>query len=378
MPERDFVCISSVRWDSMRQRMQALMAELSRCRRVLYVEPPALLELTLFHAPMRAHLANAMRGIRSTGGLRIFTPVLPSLTQREPFRTLFQRMMRWQIERAMRMLGLRRHVVWTYFYPGLSLQALPRGDIAYDCVDDPALHRMFAGRRTRTSKALGEEVLLARRARSVFATARRLANRLSVVNPNVHLLPNAAEPGAFSCSAPEPDDLRGVPRPIAGYVGSIAPWLDMALLEKAARLLPRVSFVLVGPILLGAEVSRLRAQPNVRFLGPKPHSVVPSYVQAFDVCLIPFLLNEITLSVNPIKFWEYLSAGKPVVATPLPELEPFSSVADLTADAASFAQAIEHRASNPDAGRAERLQVASQNTWRHRVETLLSIIEQTP
>jgi hypothetical protein len=362
----------------MRQRMQALMAELSRCRRVLYVEPPALLELTLFHAPMRAHLANAMRGIRSTGGLHIFTPLLPSLTQREPFRTLFQRMMRWQIERAIRTLGLHRHVVWTYFYPGLSLQALPRGDIAYDCVDDPALHQMFAGRRTRSSKALGEERLLTQQARWVLATARRLADRLSLFNPNVHLLPNAAEPGAFSCSAPEPDDLRGVPRPIAGYVGSIAPWLDMALLEKAARLLPRVSFVLVGPILLGAEVSRLRAQPNVHLLGARPHSVVPSYVQAFDVCLIPFLLNEITLSVNPIKFWEYLSAGKHVVATPLPELEPFSSVADLTADAALFVQAIEHRASNPDTGRAERLQVASQNTWRHRVETLLRVIEQTP
>jgi len=370
--------MSSVRWHSIRQRMQALMDELSRCRRVLFVEPPAVVDVGLFHAGMRTHLGQALRGRREIGNLHIFTPVLPSLTQTEPMRVMCQRIMRLQVERAARGLGLRSPVVWTYFYPGLSVQAIPRGDVAYDCVDDPALHAMFAGRRTRSRKAMGEERLIARRAKWVFATARLLAARLMTVNPSVHLLPNAAEPGAFAPRATQPDDLRGIPRPIAGYVGSVAPWIDFDLLDEVSRLLPRVSFVLVGPILLGAEISHLRARPNVHFLGPKPHPAVPSYMQAFDVCLIPFLLNDITMSVNPIKFFEYLAAGKPVVATPLPELEPFGPVADLRSGAASFARAIEASAANPEAGRAERLRVAGGNTWRHRVEEMLRVIERTP
>jgi glycosyltransferase involved in cell wall biosynthesis len=377
MPARDFICISSVRWDSMRQRMQALTAELSLSRRVLYVEPPALVELALFHAGTRSHVANAMRGLRSVGGLRIFTPILPSLTQREPFRTFFQRMMRREIGRAARILEFHSPVVWTWFYPGLSVEALPRGDIAYDCVDEPGLHRMFAGRRTRTTRALFEEVLLARRARWVFATARRLADRLAALNPNTHLLPNAAEPDAFSCPAPEPQDLGGIPRPMAGYVGSIGPWLDVGLLEEVARLLPRMSFVLVGPVMLGAKIGRLRARSNVHLLGSRPHAAVPAYVRAFDVCLIPFHLNDITHSVNPIKFYEYLSAGKPVVATPLAELEPFGSVVDLASDAPSFARAVERRALDPQAGMMQRVEIAGQNTWRQRVQTLLSVIERS-
>jgi glycosyltransferase involved in cell wall biosynthesis len=115
----------------------------------------------------------------------------------------------------------------------------------------------------------------------------------------------------------------------------------------------------------------------MHLLGSKPYAAVPAYVRAFDVCLIPFHLNDITHSVNPIKFYEYLSAGKPVVATPMAELEPFGSVVDLASDAPSFARAVERRAHDPQAGMAQRLEVASQNTWRRRVETLLSVIERS-
>ena len=104
-----------------------------------------------------------------------------------------------------------------------------------------------------------------------------------------------------------------------GYVGAIDRWFDVALLELCAQTYPGWEFVLAGSS-VGLPAGSLRPLPNLRLLGEIDYDRVPGLVAGFDVCIVPFLDNELTRCVNPVKAYEYLAAGKPVVATALPEL----------------------------------------------------------
>ena len=109
-------------------------------------------------------------------------------------------------------------------------------------------------------------------------------------------------------------------RPTVGYIGAIAEWFDVELVAHAARNRPAWNFVLIGSS-AGIDSSRLRRFANIKMLGELPYNALPDYVHSFDICIIPFKLTNLIMHTNPVKVYEYLSAGKPVVATPLPELQ---------------------------------------------------------
>jgi glycosyltransferase involved in cell wall biosynthesis len=375
----EFLCISSVPWESLRQRHQKLMWQLSREHLVLFVEPPALLEQVPFRAWHRQALLRAMRRVRRVDDrLHLFTPVAPSVSTGPGLKTFSRSLVRRQMQRAGRQIGLEQPVVWAFFWAGLYLEMIPEGPLAYDCVDEISLHLRFAGRRTRVGLEQ-REAALAKRANWVFATSRALLARMRRLNPNSYLLPNAVDADqflpAFEGKLPCPQDLEGLPRPIVGFVGNLGPFPDYHLLAETARLLPHFSFALVGPRAEGTDTSPLKSVQNIHTLGEKPHSQVPAYMQQFSVCLIPFLINDMTRGVIASKLFEYLAAGKPVVATPLPENEPFSRTIALAEGPRAFAGAIV-KAMSEDAPekRVARLQIARENTWERRCRTIIEIL----
>ncbi|MEZ4767529.1 MAG: glycosyltransferase [Caldilineales bacterium] len=169
-------------------------------------------------------------------------------------------------------------------------------------------------------------------------------------------------------------------RPVLGVVGGINAKLDLSLLTEVARQRPDWSIALVGPVSYGVgedALAPLRSLPNVRFTGPVAHHQVPAVILACDVCLIPYRLNEQTRHVNPLKVYEYLAGGNPVVATPLPELRQFANTVRLAGDAGGFVAAIE--ASLPEAGdplaQATRRATAAANTWDLRVAGMIDLVE---
>jgi glycosyltransferase involved in cell wall biosynthesis len=375
----EFLCISPVPWESLRQRHQKLMRQLSCEHCVLYVEPPALLEQVAFRAWHRQALLRALHDPRRLRErLCVFTPWAPSLSSGPYLKHFSRALVRHQIERASERIGFKRPVIWTYFWAGLYLETIPDGPLAYDCVDEISLHLRFAGRRTRVG-AEQREIALAKKAKWVFATSRALFERVRQLNPNSYLLPNAVDTGhflpAFEGKLPCPQDLQGLRRPIVGFVGSLGPFPDYQLLAETARLLPHLSFAVVGPRAQGTDISPLMSVPNIHILGEKAHSEVPAYIQQFAVCLIPYLVNDMTRGVMSLKLFEYLAAGKPVVATPLPENKPFAEVVTIVSGPRELAAAIATAiAEDSTDKKLARLEAARQNTWERRCRTIIEIL----
>ena len=199
----------------------------------------------------------------------------------------------------------------------------------YHVVDEYSAYPTLTAEQAAQQKQLDHA--LTARADLVFCTARSLVEARRPINPNTHYMPNAVDYRAFQQMLADPSlqppaGMTDLPRPILGVIGGINAKLDLTLLAELAERRPDWSLALVGPLSYGlddGEVTRLRALRNVHFLGPVPPERVPATIAACDVCLIPYRLNEQTRHVNPLKVYEYLAAGKPVVGTALPELGQF-------------------------------------------------------
>jgi hypothetical protein len=222
---------------------------------------------------------------------------------------------------------------------------------------------------------------LTRRADVVFTTSRAQWERRQALNPRTHLMPNAVDFEMFHRAVTDeltvPADIAAVPRPIIGFVGWLTRHIDVPLLRRISAAYPHCSLVLVGPDQLppSADLDALRRQPNVVFLGRKDHSAVPAYLRVFDVALMPYSPSGHVLSAYPAKLHEYLAAGRAVVATALPELQPFEPVVWLARSRDEFVQKLgQALAGSSPRAIEERLAVARRNTWDQRVAEISAIV----
>jgi len=215
----------------------------------------------------------------------------------------------------------------------------------------------------------------------VLAVAEPLREHLlgRVAADRVSLVPNAV-PEEWFDRAPEPVPraslVRRPDRPIAGFLGSLFEWIDFELLARAARSLPEVELVVLGPTRRGVSVGALDGLPNLRRRGPVPYSRVPATLAAFDVCLIPFRRDRIAEYADPLKVYEYCALGKPVVSTvpfgPAARRAPIAVAESAEAFAAAIRRGTEE---NDAAAREARLAYAAEHTWEKRVDELLAAVE---
>jgi GT2 family glycosyltransferase len=239
--------------------------------------------------------------------------------------------------------------------------------IVYDCMDE---WDSFPGMKPQLLVA---ENLLVAEADVVTVSAQRLLDKWRGRNPRVELVRNAADFAHFT--APQSEHLLDdVKRPIAGYFGAIAPWFDVELLTRLATERPQYSFVVIGGV-FDVDVRPLEDLPNVHLLGQQAYARMPAYLNDFDVCLIPFVVNEITAATDPVKFYEYISRGKPVVSTFMPELEPFGDLLYLAVDERDFLSKLDAAMTeSDDALRMRRIDAARANTWTARADVMRSVI----
>lgn len=185
------------------------------------------------------------------------------------------------------------------------------------------------------------------------------------------LVSNGVDTKRFGRPAAPPPDLIPDGRPVVGYHGMISYWFDFDLLEAVARSRPGYRFVLVGPhdTEVGEQVEQLRALPNVEVLGERPSPAMPSYVQSFAVGTVWFRLGEMTAGVTPLKMYEYLAAGVPCVATPLPACVEEEAVVT-AGDPAGFAAALDAAIADPDPGRWRA--AAAAHDWNTLIRPVLA------
>jgi glycosyltransferase involved in cell wall biosynthesis len=268
--------------------------------------------------------------------------------------------------------GIERAVSLVEFPNWAGLAASCRGRMAwkivYDCLDE---HTGFANPWPGLA---GREMELIEGSDMVVATSRPLYEKVSRSASRALLLPNAADYDHFKDpGAARP--LRGISRPIIGYFGAIAEWFDVEMVATAARRHKDWQFVLIGGT-HGADLSSINRLRNVNLLGELPYAELPGYLHEFDAAIIPFRLTPLTVATNPVKFYEYLSAGKPVVSVRLPELEPFKDLYYPAGTGAEFVSQIEAALCERSPEKAEaRKRLARANTWLHRYEQLSDAIQ---
>ncbi|MDF2722046.1 MAG: hypothetical protein K0Q59_1721 [Paenibacillus sp.] len=241
----------------------------------------------------------------------------------------------------------------------------PACTVIYDCVDD------FPDWEEDERRWLG-------RANGIICTAERLESKMRQAAPHkpIAQVPNGCEWSFFNkAAAQRTSRIEGVPPwegPRLGYIGAWAPWVDESLLLRLARDMPEAQIVIVGPKLRSDEPA---FPENVVFAGYRNYSELPDLLGYMDVCLIPFRLNRITESTNPIKVYEYLAAGKPVVSTDLPEvrkLEPYVKVAQTSEQ---FVEAVKAACRPDDRDRQKRSLFAKQFSWDRRFSAIEATLE---
>jgi glycosyltransferase involved in cell wall biosynthesis len=270
-----------------------------------------------------------------------------------------------QVRRIMAERGIERPVLWASLPTVVDLMgAFGERATIYYCGDDFAhLAGVDHGPVTRA------EIRLAGRADRILAASPALAAKFPAAK--TLMLPHGADIALFATPVPRAADLPD--GPVAGFYGSLSAWLDQDLLAETARLLPHWTFLVIGEVRVPVE--RLRAEPNIRLVGPRPHATLAGYAQHWHASLLPFLDNAQIRASNPLKLREYLAAGQPVVSTPFPALDAYADLIAIAPDAAGFAAAIDQALHEPEARRAERRERVRPETWEARAAQVATLID---
>jgi glycosyltransferase involved in cell wall biosynthesis len=364
------LCIAAAEWAGMWARAQQFMTLFSRQgSRVIYVDPPVT-ALSAFKNPaLRGRPAGVVN--RFSDSILVYSPpvFLPFGNIYRWINRFNQRLLAAGLSGVIGTAGLKPTLLWTCLPNSVDLLdrlSLAGAAVVYDCADE---HTAFPG-LIKKEMVAGMEAELFRRADVSLVSAGELYRRKLRLAPDALLVPNGADVSHFAAALdpalPLPADLAPLPRPVIGYVGAVSGWLDQAMVAAAARALPEGSFVLIGPV--DTDVSLLESLPNVHLIGRRDYRELPAYLKGFDVATIPFKINELTLGVNPVKLYEYLAAGLPVVSAGLPEVEPFAPLVEIARTPAEFAATVLSAVPQKNSPEkvAARLEAARQHSWAAR------------
>jgi glycosyltransferase involved in cell wall biosynthesis len=379
---RDIVCVGTADWATeLPINQHRLMERLAERNEVLFVESLGLRRPQLASRDLRRigrRLLAGLRGPRAVDGLHALSPLVLPFHGSGAARTLNRGLLRRQVGRAARRLGMRSPVLWAYAPQAEALlETLEPELVVYHCVDDLAAQKGVDAEGFRAA-----EERFAGRADLVLASAPALAERMRALSDNVLYAPNVADTGLFaSALEPGPVDpaVAGVPAPRLVFQGAVvATKLDLPMLAEAARLRPDWSIVLVGPRGAGdpgGDLSALDREPNVHLIGAREAAALPAVLRGADAGLIPYAINDLTRSVFPMKVYEYLAAGLPVISTPLPALEGVGGV-EIVGDAGELVAAVERELEldGPER-RARRSREAAGHSWESRIEEIEAALD---
>lgn len=379
---RDIVCVGFADWDSeLWTNQQHLMSRLGQTNQVLFVESLGVRRPELSGRDIRRmgrRVRRSFRGPQERDGVHIVSPVVLPIHHVAAASVINRRLLSWIVGTATRHLGMHNPILWAYVPQAeMLLRALEPAFVVYHCVDDIAAQK---GVDAESFRAV--EGRFARRADLVMASSPALAERMRALTHRVLYLPNVADTELFAKArdggAIDPA-IGQLPRPRIVFTGAItATKVDLGLIAELASARPTWSIILVGPVGLGdssTDVSKLAAVRNVHLVGRRRHQDLPNVLRAADAAIIPYVLNELTASVFPMKVYEYLAAGLPVVATPLASIRAVREVS-FASTGAEMANALDHAmASDGPARRAARAAAAASHSWESRLGEIAQALE---
>jgi glycosyltransferase involved in cell wall biosynthesis len=360
----DLVCLSHLRWDFVYQRPQHLLSRCARERRVFFIEEPL---------PVEGQMARLDVTMRDCG-VSVVVPRLPEgLSAKEV--TDVQRLL---IDELFQECRIADYILWYYTPMAVPFtRHLNPIVTVFDCMDELSAFK-FA---PPALKELEAELLSL--ANVVFTGGQSLYEAKCNQHSNIHPFPSSIDAAHFAQArsiTKEPDDQASIPHPRIGYFGVIDERMDLALLDQVALARPDWHMVMVGPV-VKIDPADLPRRPNIHYLGPRNYEQLPEYLAGWDVCWLPFAINESTRFISPTKTPEYLAAGKPVVSTPIRDvIRPYGEMklVHVAETGAEFVTAIEAILNQQDE-QAEWLlavdQFISQNSWDQTWMRMMKMID---
>lgn len=366
-----FIVHSHLRWDFVWQRPQQIFSRLARRGPVLFVEEPLHRDDIL--AP-RLELSRPHEGVDRV------VPLLPG-----ELRGRFDESIAVVRDLLVRQLAddgplggrFSRPVHWFYtpMPAPAMIGAFGERIVVYDCMDELSKFR-FA-----PAELIDRERYLLAEADVVFTGGHKLMLSKSRYHDNVHFFGCGVDVAHFASARTDDVDvapeLAALDGKVLGYYGVVDERLDYDLLRLLAGELPKMHIVMVGPV-VKVDPRELPRAPNLHWLGQRDYADLPTYLKGFDVCLMPFALNEATEYINPTKTLEYMAGGKPIVSTAIADvLHHFTPVVSVARTHADFVAAVRRAAFTPNGALLDLgLEQASHNSWSGIVSRMESIITQ--
>jgi glycosyltransferase involved in cell wall biosynthesis len=352
-----------LRWDFVWQRPQQIFVRLAAHHRIAFIEEPLTddgeTRLVLSEPfPNIVRIVPFLHGAKGLDVDRQWAALLPHL-----HRTFREHPL---------LAGRFDRVIHWFYSPMVAPAMLGKFDTAavvYDCMDELAKFR-FA-----PPDLPAREAALLAAADVVFTGGYQLFTRKQRHHRNVHLYGCGVDLAHYAKARdPEtqiPADIASLPRPVLGYFGVIDERLDYGLIESLARAFANGSVVMIGPY-AKVDPATLPQHPNLHWLGQRDYTDLPAYTKGFDVCLMPFALNDATENINPTKTLEYMAAGKPVISTAVPDVvRHFAPVVQIGYSHAEFVALAARACSQPDAAVIARgIRRAGSATWEAIVEAM--------
>ena len=371
--EQSIVCFCMMGLGDLYQRPHHIMSRLSREKKVLYIGPPvSIWSGEYLYTPLNRTIS--LHKVKEN--FLYYNPLILSrkiLYLYSTFGKLDKISTSIQIRYLFRKLGLFRPVLY-FAGPGWGgiEKYLDKGKQCYDCFDD---YSAFSHLPTNQTRAIIED--LVKNSELVIASSRHLYVECRKKNPHTFLIRNGVDAEHFLKAVKKPAQtipaISHIPRPIIGYHGSIAEWLDWELVDYVASQCPQFSIVFIGPV--QCDLGKIRQRNNVYFLGKKEYSVLPYYISFFDVGIIPFKITPLTLPVNPIKLYEYLCMGKPVVSVDIPEVRRFREYVKIAYSREDFlAKILESLEEKDPLLVKKRKELALRNSWEKRVKIISRLL----
>jgi glycosyltransferase involved in cell wall biosynthesis len=351
-----------LRWDFVWQRPQQIFSRLAAHHKILFVEEPVLEQ-----GEQHLRITEPHPGI-----VRVIPLLPPHLANVDVQCEAILPMLRHALAEHPLLTGQFDSPIQWFYSPMTAprfLGQLGAVGVVYDCMDE------LANFRFAPADISQRERFLLSKADVVFTGGYQLFQSKSRHHRNVHFFGCGVDVGHYSraCSeqTPLPPDIAHLPHPIFGYFGVIDERIDYDLLTRLAETFPGASVAMIGP-LAKVERSMLPSLANIHWLGQRAYDDLPAYLKSFDVCLMPFALNEATQYINPTKTLEYMAAGKPIVSTAVPDVvHNFTPVVDVAFSGAEFVDAVKRAFVSPERQRIEAgIERANGASWEAVVSAM--------
>jgi glycosyltransferase involved in cell wall biosynthesis len=373
----DIICFAND-WDAEPLSKKHIVLRLARKNRVLWVNSTGNRNPTVSVRDFQRAWKKVRQRLRGcfpvANNIFVFSPLVIPFHGNRVARWVNRWLLPWSLRRACRELGFRKPITWTFVPSSADVAgSLDERLVIYHCVDE---FSKFTG--ADEAAILEMERGLMEKADMVVVSSSRLYETKSRYNPNTFLVTHGVDVAHFRDACRQevstPADCAGLKRPVIGFVGTVADWVDLEVVRHLAVSRPEWSFLLVGDV--QTDTSALRELSNVHLLGRRSYQSLPAYCKTFDVAILPFVVNELTVSANPLKLREYLAAGLPVVATPLPEVLKLDGLVRLAQTPIEFLDQIEALLKEGRRGPDPAVSVLMEReSWDRKVEELSGIIE---